>query len=77
MLIIFGAMPIVYSHIHYFIQEPSVATSCLLSFSSSNLDRPPTRAVEYQEEVTKAVFQIKEDPEFSIITMLVFILEVF
>jgi hypothetical protein len=50
-------------HIHYFIQELSVATSSLLSFSRNTLDRLPIRAVEYQGVVTKAAYHIKEEPE--------------
>jgi hypothetical protein len=71
---ILGDRPTVYRHINYFIQELSVATSSLLRFSSSTLDRPPTRAVEYQGVVTKAVCQTKEGPEIPMATILVFML---
>ena len=50
-------------HIYYFIQQLSVATSCLLNFSTNTLNRPPTCAVEYLGLVTKAICQIKEEPE--------------
>jgi len=74
---ILGGRSTVYRHIHYFIQELSVATSSLLSISSSTLDRPPTRAVKYRGVVTKAIFQIKEGPEIPKATMLVFMLSRF
>jgi hypothetical protein len=62
--IIFEGRPNLYRYIHYFIQELSVATSCLLSFPSRTLDRPPTGAVEYQGIVIKAICQAKRPRSF-------------
>jgi hypothetical protein len=72
---VLGSRPIVCVHIQYFIQEISVATSCLLSFASRTLNGPPKIAVDYQAEVTKAIFQIK-GPWISMASMLVFLLGV-